>query len=199
MGKKNAVDSSNIGHSSLTPHLILGPFFPIEKPDGVGSNLLKDWGQEASRHGQLVELAGRVIDLRGRPVVGAIVEIWQANARGRYRHPGDLNEAPLDPQFLGYGAQRTDAKGRYRFTTVKPGAYRHRDQLRAPHIHFQVTGKTDRLITQMFFLNEPLNTSDWLLNGSPRPEMLLAPLLPEADVATGSVRQVLWDIVLMQG
>ena len=110
------------------------------------------------------------VDLRGRPLSGIKVEIWQANARGRYSHTKDTNPAPLDPNFQGYGVQITDSNGRYRFKTIKPGA----DPTgignwsRPPHVHFDVTGRHEALVTQMYFPNEPLNAKDQLLQSAGR-------------------------------
>ena len=95
---------------------------------------------------------GRVMNLRGQPVAGVKLEIWQANAAGKYTHPNDLNPAPVDPNFEGYATVVTDSEGRYRFKTVRPGAYPVvADYIRPPHIHFDITGQVNRLITQMYF------------------------------------------------
>ncbi len=99
---------------------------------------------------------GRVLNAGGEPVSGARIEIWQANAHGRYAHPADDNPAPLDPNFQGYAKLLTDADGRYRFKTIKPSAYPAGAFMRPAHIHFDVTGKLDRLVTQMYFPDDPL-------------------------------------------
>ncbi|HXH05232.1 MAG TPA: protocatechuate 3,4-dioxygenase subunit beta [Vicinamibacterales bacterium] len=115
--------------------------------------------------GQRIIVAGRVLDEDGRPVAGALVEIWQANAAGRYRHGNDNHPAPLDPNFTGAGRTLTDAEGRYEFTTIKPGAYpwrNHGDAWRPAHIHFSIFGSTfrTRLVTQMYFPDDPLLADD---------------------------------------
>jgi len=121
--------------------------------------------------GERIIVAGRVIDENGRPVAGAMVEVWQANAAGRYHHPRDQHDAPLDPNFLGRGRVFTDAEGRYRFTTIRPGAYPWRNPgpgWRPQHIHFGLHGAgfAQRLITQMYFPGDPLLAFDAIFQGS---------------------------------
>jgi protocatechuate 3,4-dioxygenase, beta subunit len=116
-------------------------------------------------NGQRIIVAGRVIDEDDRPVPDALVEIWQANAAGRYHHAKDEHPAPLDPNFTGAGRTVTDAEGRYQFTSIKPGAYpwrNHDNAWRPAHIHFSVFGSTfrTRLVTQMYFPDDPLFAYD---------------------------------------
>jgi protocatechuate 3,4-dioxygenase, beta subunit len=122
--------------------------------------------------GSLIHVEGRVLDEDGRPVRGAIVEMWQANASGRYFHPNDQRDAPLDPNFIGNGRCRTDEDGRYAFFTIKPGAYPVPNSgrwWRPPHIHVSVLGpgSLSRLVTQMYFAGDPLNAFDRLLLAIP--------------------------------
>jgi protocatechuate 3,4-dioxygenase beta subunit len=124
--------------------------------------------------GQRVIVHGRVRDGDGRPVPRTLVEIWQPNAAGRYRHAGDNWPAPLDPNFTGVGRTLTDDDGRYRFITVKPGAYpwrNHHNAWRPAHIHFSLFGRafTQRLVTQMYFPGDPLFFQDPVLNSIPDP------------------------------
>lgn len=120
---------------------------------------------EAEPQGERIIVAGRLLDERGRPIPGALIELWQANAAGRYRHAKDDHPAPLDPNFTGAGRVVTGADGGYRFTTIKPGAYpwrNHDNAWRPAHIHFSVFGHDfrSRLVTQMYFPGDPLCAHD---------------------------------------
>jgi len=106
-----------------TPDQILGPFYPVVKPPHQGADLTTIPGKPGRAAGQVIHVMGRVINSHGQPVQGARVEIWQANTHGRYTHPSDTNPAPLDPNFEGFAVLTTDAEGRYRIKTIKPGAY----------------------------------------------------------------------------
>ena len=115
--------------------------------------------------GERIIVAGRLLDGDGRPVPGQLVEIWQANAAGRYAHQVDRHPAPLDPNFSGGGRLLTGPDGSYRFVTIKPGAYpwgNHPNAWRPAHIHFSVFGRsfTERLVTQMYFPGDPLLAHD---------------------------------------
>lgn len=119
--------------------------------------------------GQRIIVHGRVLEEDGRPVPNTLVEIWQANAAGRYQHVWDQWPAPLDPNFTGVGRTTTDSEGRYRFTTIKPGAYPWRNNpnaWRPAHIHFSLFGRafTQRLVTQMYFPDDPLFFQDPIFN-----------------------------------
>ncbi len=122
--------------------------------------------------GQRIVVLGQVRDSDGRPLPHTLVEVWQANAAGRYRHLGDQWPAPLDPGFVGVGRTLTDADGRYRFTTVKPGAYpwkNHANAWRPAHIHFSLFGRAfpQRLVTQMYFPDDPLFGQDPIFGAVP--------------------------------
>ena len=127
-------------------------------------------GQDAQ--GQRIIVGGRVLDEAGRPVVGTMVEVWQANAAGRYDQPGDTHDAPLDPNFEGRARIFTDAEGRYAFQSVKPGAYpwrNHWNAWRPIHIHFGLHGAgfAQRMITQMYFPGDPLLDLDPIFQSTP--------------------------------
>ncbi len=122
--------------------------------------------------GERIVIAGRVLDEDARPVPETLVEIWQANAAGRYAHAGDTHDAPLDPNFSGAGRALTDATGRFRFTTIRPGAYpwaNHHNGWRPAHVHFSVFGRSflTRLMTQMYFPGDPLLALDPVFNAVP--------------------------------
>lgn len=122
--------------------------------------------------GERIFVHGRVLDEEGRPVSGALIEIWQANATGRYRHKNDRHDAPLDPNFSGAGRAITDSEGHYEFKTIKPGAYpwnNHYNAWRPAHIHFSLFGAgiLSRLVTQMYFPGDPLQPLDPIFNSIP--------------------------------
>lgn len=122
--------------------------------------------------GERMVVAGRLLDDSGRPIRRSLVEVWQANASGRYDHPGDTHDAPLDPNFAGVGRAFTDDDGWYRFVTIKPGAYpwqNHAFAWRPQHIHFSLLGNApvQRLVTQMYFPGDPLLALDPVYNSVP--------------------------------
>jgi len=125
--------------------------------------------------GQRIVVTGRLLDADARPIRNQLVEVWQANSAGRYRHEVDRHPAPLDPNFTGAGRCLTDDDGRYRFVTVKPGSYpwqNHDNAWRPAHIHFSVFGRafTDRLVTQMYFPDDPLFDHDPIFQSVRDPE-----------------------------
>ena len=185
-----------------TPDQILGPFYPMGKSPDPGGDLTHLPGKPGRAAGQLLNVMGRVLNVKGEPVRGARIELWQANAAGRYTHPADANPAPLDPNFEGFAVLATDAEGRYRFKTIKPGAYPAGPGLiRPPHIHFDVRGETDVLITQMYFAGEPENDKDWFLQSIPAPAQrrLTVELLPPSRELEAESKLAVFDIVLNRG
>ena len=149
---------------------ITGPVFGEERITAADSDLTLRNGGEAV--GQRIIVYGRVLDSDGRPVPNTLLETWQANAGGRYRHVGDIFPAPLDPHFDGLGRVVTDSLGRYEFMTIKPGAYpwgNHHNAWRPAHIHFSLFGRafTQRLVTQMYFPGDPLFGQDPIYNSIP--------------------------------
>jgi len=153
--------------------------------------------------GERILIYGRVLDQDRRPVPGALVEIWQANAAGRYRHKIDQHHAPLDPNFTGAGRTLTDANGSYRFTTIRPGAYpwqNHPNAWRPAHVHFSLFGAgiLSRLVTQMYFPGDPLQPFDPVLNSIPD-ESARQRLIAKFDMERtepGFALAFSWDIVL---
>jgi protocatechuate 3,4-dioxygenase, beta subunit len=129
-------------------------------------------GQGGEPLGERMTVSGRVLDEAGRPIPDTLIEIWQANAAGRYIHVNDQHAAPLDPHFVGAGRCVTDAQGRYRFQTIKPGAYpwrNHHNAWRPAHIHLSLFGPSfiSRLVTQMYFPNDPLFPFDPIFQSIP--------------------------------
>jgi protocatechuate 3,4-dioxygenase beta subunit len=153
----------------LLPHSLsetTGPVFGEGAVDEPDSDLTR--GRDGEPLGERIVVSGRVTDTSGRPLRSTLIEIWQANAAGRYAHEADRHPAPLDPNFTGAGRTLTDGDGRYRFTTIKPGAYpwrNHENAWRPAHIHFSLFGRsfTERLVTQMYFPDDPLFDADPIL------------------------------------
>jgi protocatechuate 3,4-dioxygenase beta subunit len=180
-----------------TPHQILGPFFPLGLRPATQGDLTIVEGVAGQAQGEIIEVTGRVLDDKDEPVPGARLTIWQANSFGRYMHPNDLNPVPLDPNFEGFAAIQSGSDGVYRIRTVKPGPYPGGpDWMRAPHIHFEVQGQFERLITQMYFPGEPLNACDRLLMSVAEPALLIAKHLRHAN---GDHHMLQFDIVLARG
>jgi protocatechuate 3,4-dioxygenase beta subunit len=185
-------------------HDLAGPVFGEGTLEPSDNDLTKQFDGEPL--GERIVVSGRVLDEDGRPVGGALVEIWQANAAGRYRHEVDRHPAPLDPNFSGAGRCLTDGEGRYRFTTVKPGAYpwpNHDNGWRPAHIHFSIFGRafTQRLVTQMYFPGDPLFAYDPIFHAVRDPaarDLLVSRFdleTTEPDWALG----YRWDVVLGRG
>lgn len=144
---------------------LTGPVYGHEAVAPIDADLFHNARKSAAPIGERIIVAGRVQDENGHPVANTLIEVWQANAAGRYIHVNDQHDAPIDPNFFGAGRCVTDADGRYRFVTVKPGAYpwgNHKNAWRPAHIHLSLFGPTiaTRLITQMFFPGDPLLVQD---------------------------------------
>lgn len=193
----------------LTEGSPMGPFYPVERLAEDDADLTWIKGRSQRALGNVIEVTGRVLDRHGNPVSGARLELWQCNAAGRYAHQADISTMPLDPNFQGFASIRTGAKGDWRITTIKPAAYDSPIGKRTPHIHFDIHGKTHRLISQMYFSDDDAtNTKDRLyqelgggastsvaklqsaakyywdivLMDSNTPQIILSPLLPEGSV-----------------
>ena len=180
---------------------LTGPVFGPADVTDVDADLTRRHSGEPL--GERITVSGRLLDRAGRPVAGQLVEIWQANASGRYAHQRDQHPAPLDPNFTGAGRCLTDADGRYRFTTIKPGAYpwrNHENAWRPAHIHFSVFGTAfaQRLVTQMYFPGDPLFPYDPILQSvtdRAARERLVASYVHSASTPEWSLGYA-WDIVL---
>lgn len=183
----------------------LGPFYPVSHLKEIDADLTLIDGHKKRAEGDLIYVAGRVLSEKGEPVPDAKIEIWQANARGRYAHPSDKNPAPLDENFQGFAVLKTDSEGRYHFKTIKPGPYPTSPTTRRTrHIHFDVTGKENRLTTQMFFPGEPLNETDGILRDLRQYGEIYASsvtarrMTPTKEMEAGAAL-FNWDIVLLDG
>lgn len=175
-----------------TPELTLGPFYPLEKPADSDADLTWIKGRRARALGEVIDVQGIVFDSTGTPLPNRLVEVWQANNAGRYAHPNDRNTAPLDPNFQGYAALRSDAAGRFRLTTIKPAGYPDFQGLqRPPHIHFKFDGGA----TQMFFPGEAMNGTDGIFRRIPADQRAAVLGRPDGTAADGR-RRFRFDIVL---
>lgn len=170
---KSSVKRSPSKPLILAPHTLTeltGPVYGQDTAQPGDADLTKQHKGEPL--GERIIVHGRVLDEDGRPIPHTLVEIWQANAAGRYIHMVDQHPAPLDPNFTGAGRAVTDAEGRYKFVSVKPGAYpwgNHDNAWRPAHIHFSLFGHSflSRLITQMYFPGDPLIPLDPIYNSAP--------------------------------
>ena len=135
----------------LTAESAMGPFYPVTPPADSDADLVWLKGHSQKAAGQVIEVSGRVLDMKGNPIPNAAIELWQANAAGRYDHPSDPATAPLDPHFQSFAALRSDSSGAWRITTIKPGGYDSPIGHRPPHIHFDVRGRTHRNVAQLYF------------------------------------------------
>jgi protocatechuate 3,4-dioxygenase beta subunit len=183
------------GVLGVTPANPEGPFYPKHEQADTDADLTLIDGHDGRATGQVIRVTGRVLDEDGEPIAGAIVDVWQANSYGRYHHEDDAATAPLDPDFQGWAVMKTDADGRYAFTTIKPGAYRVAgDWTRPPHIHFRVSRRGyHELTTQMYFDGEELNERDRLLQSVPAADrgLLVVAFDESKDVPVGDFPVVL--------
>ncbi|MGF1631306.1 MAG: protocatechuate 3,4-dioxygenase subunit beta [Kiloniellaceae bacterium] len=181
---------------------LTGPVFGHDALGPLDNDLTRNGRKDGEPLGERILVAGRVVDEAGRPQPDMLIEVWQANAAGRYVHRTDQHDAPLDPNFFGGGRCVTDDEGFYRFYSVKPGAYpwgNHANAWRPNHIHFSLFGPSiaTRLVTQMYFPGDPLLALDPIFLATPEParERLVSAFdlsLTEADFALG----YRFDIVL---
>lgn len=160
---------------SPTPPEAEGPFYPVIAQKDRDFDLTRVEGKEGAARGEPIMIQGQVFDTAGRPLEDVTVDLWQANAAGRYRHPHDSNKAPLDPNFQGWAIVPSGKEGKFRFRTVKPGAYPASFMwTRPPHIHFKISKRGYvELITQMYFPGEQLNDKDRLLKRKSKKEKKL--------------------------
>jgi protocatechuate 3,4-dioxygenase, beta subunit len=179
---------------TLTPKMTEGPYYPDHLPLDQDNDLIHASDQTTSALGKITNLSGKVLDINGKPMKGALVEIWQADNNGAYLHSKGAAKSPRDPGFQGYGKFETDSTGSWKFRTIKPGLYTGRTR----HYHFGVTlaGQERRFCTQLFFAGEPANEKDGILRGI-KDETQKASVIREFKPLAGTPELVAdWDIVL---
>lgn len=174
-----------------TPEQMAGPFYPVALPLDRDNDLTRVQGTSGVAKGRITDLSGRVIDVNGRSIAGARIEIWQCDANGRYHHPRD--RGPRDENFQGFGHTVTDADGRYRFRTIRPVPY----PGRTPHIHMAVFQEgAEPFVTQLYVKGEPRNAGDFLFTRIPseRRALVMAEFVPAGS--GGAELEADFDIVL---
>jgi protocatechuate 3,4-dioxygenase beta subunit len=179
-----------------TPAQTEGPFYPASFPADMDNDLVQVRGQAARAMGTVLHLEGRVLDLNGRPVDGALVEIWQCDAQGIYDHPRQPGRERRDSAFQGYGRMLVAADGRYSFRALKPVAY----PGRTPHVHFKVATAAGGLLTSQFYIaGEPGNERDGVFRGAIRDprqrERIEMRLAPASGLEPGALATTM-DIVI---
>jgi len=163
-----------------TPHQTEGPFYPVVEQMDKDLDLTRIKGHSQSATGETILVRGQVLDTRAQPLKNAVVDVWQANHHGRYSHPADRNQAPLDPHFQGWGVIKTDDDGWYNIRTIKPGAYPlsavNESGWRPRHLHFKVAQPGFKTLdTQMYFRGDPLIANDLVVSelSTERRELLI--------------------------
>ena len=185
-------------------HDLAGPVYGDETVSPLDADLTRQ--HEGEPIGERIVVHGRVLDEDGRPIPNTLVEVWQANSAGRYKHYVDQHPAPLDPNFSGAGRCLTDSEGRYRFTSILPGPYpwrNHHNAWRPAHIHFSIFGRlfTQRLVTQMYFPGDPLFPYDPIFNSirDPRSRELLIARFDIEETQPEWALAFEWNVVLGRG
>jgi len=190
------LDSDDEAAPAATPPETEGPFFPKDTSVESDVDLTRLAGRGDRAAGQVIEVRGRVLGPNGQPITGARVQLWQANAAGRYAHSADAgNPAPLDPNFQGYAVIESGADGAFRFTTIKPGGYLVATQgPRTPHLHWKIAANGQELTTQSYFPDEPANDTDFLIRAMQTDPRILIARAGEtgAEGAPGYD----WDVVM---
>lgn len=177
----------------LTAESPMGPFFPLDMPADSDADLTMIKGHSKRALGQVIEVTGRILDQKGNPIGGARLDLWQANAAGRYAHPADPAVMPLDPDFQGFASIVSDAKGDWRIVTVKPGSYDSPIGTRPPHIHFDIRGKSHRNIAQLYFPEDAEGNAKDLLYKALGADAATSVAVRNA----GDPNKYVWDVVLM--
>ena len=188
----SAAAGSKLMAQTVTTGSPLGPFFPTGYRGETDADLTRVGAGAERAHGQVIEVMGRVLDRKGNPITGARLDIWQANAFGRYDHPEDPAVMPLDPNFQGYASIHTGNDGSWKLTTIKPAAYDSPIGTRTPHIHMDASGMSSRQILQMYFPEDAeANARDTLYKE-------LGDNAPTSVAKALGDHRYSWDIVLIE-
>ncbi len=180
----------------VTPKETAGPFYPITPQKDKDFDLTRIEGKTVLATGEAIFVEGSVVNTAGEPIEDVTVELWQANAAGRYAHPHDTNPAPLDPNFQGWAIARSGQQGEFRFKTIMPGAYAVSSSWsRPPHIHYKISKRGYvELTTQMYFQGHPLNQKDLLINRKTESEQRL--MIAKKVSGEGGIDTYQYQIVL---
>lgn len=170
----------------------LGPYYPIARPLDQDNDLTRLVGHSGVAKGKIIDIYGKITNNLGHVMSNARLDIWQANAVGKYMHPGDTSDRPLDPNFQGSAVLMTDSEGNYRLRTVLPGIYPVGEHLRPRHIHFDVKTSNARLTTQMYFPGEKENAGEQIAADDNRVAKATTPL--EGDIAAYQ-----WNVIVPFG
>ena len=176
-----------------TPRQSAGPFYPAEIPLDDDNDLTQVIGRPGRASGVISDVEGRILDVNGNPLRNLRIEIWQCDANGRYRHPGDAGGKPIDENFQGHGTNVSNDKGQYRFRTIKPVPY----PGRTPHIHVAVFAPGERpFVTQLYVAGEPANDDDFLYRRIPTDKRALVTTPFTPSTGTGAELTARFDIIL---
>lgn len=194
LGGVMALSVNSAARALLTsPSQTAGPFYPVELPLDDDNDLTVVKGQQGHAQGQITDVSGRIVDINGNPLQDMRIEIWQCDINGRYRHPYENGNKPLDPNFQGHGATATNAQGQYLFRTIRPVHY----PGRTPHIHVAVFPRGERpFVTQFYVADEPLNAGDFVYNSIPWEKRDLVTSAFKPSTAQGVDMQAQYDIIL---
>lgn len=174
-GAATTVFASNATAIEVTPREMEGPFYPITPQKDKDADMTRVAGKSGVAKGQIIEVYGQILDQHGDAIAGATIDWWQANSYGKYHHPHDDSEAPIDENFQSWAIIQSRDDGKFRIKTVMPGAYPlGAPQQRTPHIHLKVSKLGyESLLTQMYFPNHPLNEKDGLFKRRTKQEQTL--------------------------
>lgn len=175
LGSVATVLAANTQAKTITPSEVEGPFYPITPQKDKDADLTRVEGKDGIAKGEIIEISGQVFDHDGKPIEDVTIDLWQANSYGKYHHPHDDSDAPVDPNFQGWAILKSGKQGRFKLKTVLPGAYPlGAPQQRTPHIHVKVSKLGfESLLTQIYFPDHPLNEKDGLFRRKTKAEQEL--------------------------